>query len=289
MTYINPTNFKSKESLQVASNGTNILLVPATGLGTNFRVYLPSITGQLAVVSQLGGGGGPITSVDVTDFAEAVDDRVATLLVQSTGINISYNDGANTITLKSTGLITDHGLLSGLSDDDHTQYHNDARGDARYPQLAGSYSEPSWISAIKWTNITTTPTTLAGYGITDAVINTRSVIAGTGLIGGGTLGSDIAVNVVFGTTATTSCAGNDSRHSDSRTPSAHTHTSSEITDFAESVDDRINALFVAGTGMAIVYNDVANTFTISATGTSAPEGPGSGPTYSQILSYINIG
>lgn len=26
----------------------------------------------------------------------------------------------------------DHGALSGLADDDHTQYHNDARGDARY-------------------------------------------------------------------------------------------------------------------------------------------------------------
>src|SRR3990172_615756 len=30
----------------------------------------------------------------------------------------------------------DHGWLSGLSDDDHTQYHNDARGDARYPTKA---------------------------------------------------------------------------------------------------------------------------------------------------------
>lgn len=28
--------------------------------------------------------------------------------------------------------VEDHGLLTGLSDDDHPQYHNDARGDARY-------------------------------------------------------------------------------------------------------------------------------------------------------------
>lgn len=28
--------------------------------------------------------------------------------------------------------VTDHGALSGLDDDDHTQYHNDTRGDARY-------------------------------------------------------------------------------------------------------------------------------------------------------------
>ena len=30
------------------------------------------------------------------------------------------------------GGVTDHGALTGLVDDDHTQYHNDARGDARY-------------------------------------------------------------------------------------------------------------------------------------------------------------
>lgn len=28
--------------------------------------------------------------------------------------------------------VTDHGALSGLADDDHSQYHNDTRGDARY-------------------------------------------------------------------------------------------------------------------------------------------------------------
>jgi hypothetical protein len=30
------------------------------------------------------------------------------------------------------GGVTDHGALTGLGDDDHTQYHNNARGDARY-------------------------------------------------------------------------------------------------------------------------------------------------------------
>lgn len=33
------------------------------------------------------------------------------------------------------GGVTDHGLLTGLTDDDHTQYHNNARGDARYTLL----------------------------------------------------------------------------------------------------------------------------------------------------------
>lgn len=34
------------------------------------------------------------------------------------------------------GGATDHGLLTGLADDDHPQYHNNARGDARYPLIA---------------------------------------------------------------------------------------------------------------------------------------------------------
>lgn len=34
------------------------------------------------------------------------------------------------------GGVSDHGALSGLADDDHAQYHNDARGDARYAAVA---------------------------------------------------------------------------------------------------------------------------------------------------------
>jgi hypothetical protein len=38
---------------------------------------------------------------------------------------------------------TDHGELDGLSDDDHTQYHNDTRGDARYIEKDGTTSDIS--------------------------------------------------------------------------------------------------------------------------------------------------
>jgi len=37
--------------------------------------------------------------------------------------------------------VTDHGILTGLADDDHTQYHNDTRGDARYSLLAHTHLE----------------------------------------------------------------------------------------------------------------------------------------------------
>ncbi len=58
--------------------------------------------------------------------------------------------------------VTDHGLLTGLADDDHGQYHNDARGDARYVQFA------------------------------------RQVIAGAGLTGGGDLSADRTLAVGAG-------------------------------------------------------------------------------------------
>ena len=35
---------------------------------------------------------------------------------------------------------TDHGALTGLSDDDHVLYHTDARGDARYSPLAHAHA-----------------------------------------------------------------------------------------------------------------------------------------------------
>jgi len=43
----------------------------------------------------------------------------------------------------------------------------DELGNARYPLLLGSYSNPSWITSLAWSKISGTPTTIAGYGITD--------------------------------------------------------------------------------------------------------------------------
>ena len=41
--------------------------------------------------------------------------------------------------------VTDHGALTGLSDDDHPQYHNDARGDLRYAPLAHGHPQSDVI------------------------------------------------------------------------------------------------------------------------------------------------
>lgn len=43
------------------------------------------------------------TASDVTDFSEAVDDRVSALLVAGTNMTLTYNDAANTLTLDASG------------------------------------------------------------------------------------------------------------------------------------------------------------------------------------------
>lgn len=49
-------------------------------------------------------------------------------------------DGASWMLISGGGGggVTDHGALTGLSDDDHPQYHNNARGDARYAPIVPS-------------------------------------------------------------------------------------------------------------------------------------------------------
>jgi hypothetical protein len=42
----------------------------------------------------------------------------------------------------------------------------------------GSYANPAWITSLAWSKITGTPTTLAGYGITDAVLKSGDTMTG---------------------------------------------------------------------------------------------------------------
>jgi hypothetical protein len=46
---------------------------------------------------------GTQTAATVSDFSEAVDDRVAALLVAGSNVTLTYNDGAGTLTVAATG------------------------------------------------------------------------------------------------------------------------------------------------------------------------------------------
>jgi hypothetical protein len=73
-------------------------------------------------------GGGVATFLDLTDTPSSYAGQA----LKHVQVNVTAN-GLDFVDAPT--VITDHGGLTGLLDDDHTQYHTDARGDARYPQL----------------------------------------------------------------------------------------------------------------------------------------------------------
>lgn len=68
-----------------------------------------------------------------------------------------------------------------------------------------------------------------GTEVNAKVDKTATITAGTGLTGGGDLSANRTLAVAYGTSGSTACAGNDSRLSDSRTPTAHSHAGTDIT------------------------------------------------------------
>jgi hypothetical protein len=69
------------------------------------------------------------------------DDLPIASASQHGGIKVGSGLTMTAGVLSATGGgVTDHGALTGLGDDDHTQYHNDTRGDARYSLLAHNHS-----------------------------------------------------------------------------------------------------------------------------------------------------
>jgi len=63
----------------------------------------------------------------------------------------------------------------------------------------------------------------------DKAEKSTTISAGTGLTGGGDLSANRTISVNFGTSSGTVCQGNDTRLSNARTPTSHTHSGSDIT------------------------------------------------------------
>jgi hypothetical protein len=69
----------------------------------------------------------------------------------------------------------------------------------------GSYSNPAWLTGLAWSKISTTPTTIAGYGITDVVTPTYGNMKATNTTT--TLTTDGSTYVKYSGTATGLVAG----------------------------------------------------------------------------------
>lgn len=115
--------------------------VPAPAAGDAAAGKFLSANGAWAVPA--GGGGGladayqQITDGTTTATASAADvvkfRSANSLLTVAVGSNDATH-GDNVLFTVNQGTF-DHGTIAGLADDDHTQYHNDTRGDLRYQPL----------------------------------------------------------------------------------------------------------------------------------------------------------
>lgn len=122
-----------------------------TAVSVGDRVICTLIGGKVVVLGAIGGyveppsgvsDHGALTGLGDDDHTQYHNDargdvRYSPLSHLHTGV---YSPASQGVTNGDShnhsggdGGTIDHGALSGRSDDDHTQYHNDARGDARYP------------------------------------------------------------------------------------------------------------------------------------------------------------
>lgn len=74
-----------------------------------------------------------------------------------------------------------------------------AEGAAVWYRLGNAEDLAAIALSGSWSDLSGTPTTLAGYGITDAVPDSRAITAGTGLEGGGDLSEDRTLSLSAGT------------------------------------------------------------------------------------------
>jgi hypothetical protein len=121
------------------------------------------------------------SQLDARYFRE--DEHVST----STGAT----DAGKPITLSSSGVLDssllpgggsgfagDHGVLGGLSDDDHTQYHTDVRGDARY------FLQSEFLATSAGISDADKPVKLSSSGVLDSTLLPGGTLTDHGLLGG---------------------------------------------------------------------------------------------------------
>ena len=184
-----------------------ILSINAQGQVTNvltssFSVSFSSITGKPTTLSGYGiTDAQPLNSV-LTGLSgvgtnglfvqTAYGTSTTRSITAGTGMSVSNGNGISgnpTVSISNTGVVAgEYGSATQIP-----TFIVNAQG-----QITSIGQN---IPSVPWSQITSTPTTLAGYGITDAVPNTRTVSGQYSITGGGALSSNITLNLVGDTSA----------------------------------------------------------------------------------------
>jgi len=127
-----PNGVNPRDLLHVGTAGTVQTMVGRLAMASGAdAVTIPDFTNAAHSHTDAAGGG-------TLDAAAVASGTMATARLGSgTADSTTFLRGDQTWAVPPGGGGGDHGALTGLADDDHTQYHNDARGDARYQPLDG--------------------------------------------------------------------------------------------------------------------------------------------------------
>ena len=206
------------------------------------------------------------TNLYFTD--ERVDDRVSSLLVAGTNISLTYNDAANTLTVSSNntgGYNLSNNTTTDLAEGTNLYFTTarartsiSASGDLSYNSTTGVLSVTTYKTADFNTDFASKTTTNLTEGTNLYFTNERAqdtvasmLVAGTNI---GLTYNDAA------NTLTITANGLTGSTTDNLTEGT---TNLYFTN--ERAQDAIGSLLVAGTNIALTYNDAANTLTIAST------------------------
>lgn len=192
-------------------------------------------TKKVVFQQDIDGQDNSVSSSFISDFSEAVDSRVYSLLVAGNNIVITYNDELNKLVISSTA--------SGGGSGGDAQTLNGEEG-SYYLDWENFINIPSEFNPSAHTH---PATDIVGFGeaVDDRVYSL--LVAGTNVV----LSYDDNANTI-----TINVLGEISGTVDA----------SNVTNLSETIDDRVYSLIVAGSNISIQYDDTANTLTINSLG-----------------------
>lgn len=196
-----------------------------------------------------------VNAGDVVGLDEAIDDRVDALLVEGNGIQLTYNDNSNSLTIAVTGIaVSNHSHVST----DITDFSEAVDDRVNDLLTAGSNVQLSYNDGSNSLSIAVTGVSLSGHTHTASnITDFNSSVSGLLPVKNVSAGSGISVSSNNGDFTVSL--------------SDPTIQVSDITDFVDGVNDRVADLVTAGSNIQLSYTDNGNdtsSLSVSVTGVS---------------------
>jgi len=220
-----------------------------------------------------------IEPAQVNDLTEYIQDALSSTLVAGSNISLSYNDVSNSLTINSTSTpysdeMAQDAVGAALQDTSTINFtYNDASNIITADIIIGAIDHDLLLNFVSNEHIDH---------------STVSIIAGTGLNGGGNLTASRTLNITdtgvvaasYGDASTISTFTVNAQGQLTAASSATVLIgANQVSNFSEAVDDRVAALLVAGTNITLTYNDASNTLTIAAPSSGGGSVGGTGSAY----------